>query len=152
MKSTACGGECTQRPAVLRARRESKFRDAFDEIIEDWTGGDAANVPDRDDQHVHNAAVFSQAKILLTMNIKDFGNPDLLPYDLYTPDQFLCLLESSSSFVVREATKIQNAYWQGRRDRGDTVKSLGDALEDAGSPDFAAIVAEDLQVLSGPTD
>jgi hypothetical protein len=137
---------------AARASRESKFRDAFDEIIEDWTGGDAANVPDRDDQHVHNAAVYSQANILLTMNIKDFGDPDLLPYDLYTPDQFLCLVESSSPFVVREATKVQLPYWQGRRDKGDTVKSLSDALKDAGTPAFATVIAAHLQVLSGPTD
>ena len=85
------------------------------------------------------------------MNIKDFGDPDLLPYDLYTPDQFFCLVESSYSFLVREVTRSQNSYWQNRRAKGDSVTGLAEALEKAGCPKFAAIVAKHLRMLSGPT-
>jgi hypothetical protein len=135
---------------VQRKNREKVFRENFDDILDDWTGGEAPNLKDRDDQHVHNAAVYCRADILLTLNTKDFGDPDLLPYDLYTPDEFFCLVESSSPFLVRDATLFQNKYWQGRRDRGDNVKGLAQALEGAGCPVFAAIVAEHLRVLSGP--
>ena len=142
-KHSSAGGE-------LRRNREKVFRENFDEILEDWTGGEAPNLRDKDDQHVYNAAVYSHADILLTMNIKDFGDPDLLPYDLYTPDEFFCLVESSHLFVVREVTRTQNTYWQSRRAKGDSVTGLAEALEKAGCPKFAAIVAEHLRVLSGP--
>jgi hypothetical protein len=142
-KYPAAGGE-------LRRNRERLFRKNFDDILDDWTGGEASNLKDPDDQHVHNAAAYCHADILLTSNTKDFGDPDLLPYDLYTPDEFFCLVESSSLFSVREATLFQNEYWQDRRDRGDHVKSLAQALEDAGCPVFAAIVAEHLRALAGP--
>jgi len=135
----------------MRKRHDAHFRANFDDILDDWAGGEALNIKDPDDQHVHNAATHWHADILLTMNIGDFGDPDELPYDLYTPDEFFCLVEGSAPFMVREATKFQNKYWQGRRDRGDTVKSLPDALKAAGCPKFAAIVAEHLRVPAGPT-
>jgi hypothetical protein len=137
---------------TMRENREKKFRENFDEVIADWSGGEAGSLTDVDDQHVHNAAVFCQADILLTANAGDFGDPDLLPYDLYTPDQFFCLVNGSGAFIVRDATSFQNAYWQRRRDEGDSVKGLSEALQDAGCPDFAAIVAEHLYVLSGPVN
>jgi predicted nucleic acid-binding protein len=135
----------------MRQSRETRFRENFDDILEDWVGGEASNIKDPDDQHVHNAATHCRANILLTLNIGDFGDPDDLPYDLYTPDEFFCLVNSSADFMVRDATLFQNKYWQRRRDRGDTVKSLSDALKAAGCPKFAAIVAEHLRVLAGPT-
>lgn len=134
-----------------RKSREQRFRENFDEILEDWAGGDAPNLADPHDQHVHNAAVYCQADILLTINIKDFGDPVLLPYDLYTPDEFFCLVGRSAPYVVREATRFQNEYWQGRRDRGDKVKGLAEALTGAKCPEFAMIAAEHLRMLTGPT-
>nr|RZI36865.1 hypothetical protein BJQ95_00744 [Cryobacterium sp. SO1] len=142
-KHASAGGD-------LRQRREKTFRDNFDDILEDWTGGEAVNLKDKDDQHVHNAAAYCHADILLTQNITDFGDPDVLPYDLYTPDEFFCLAEISSPFVVRDVTQIQNKYWQTRRARGDSVKGLAQALADADCPQFAAFVDEHLKVLAGP--
>jgi hypothetical protein len=135
---------------TMRKRREERFRENFDEILDDWAGGEALNITDPDDQHVHNAATHCSANILLTMNTGDFGDPDVLPYDLYTPDEFFCLVNSSSPHVVRDATLFQNQYWQARRERGDNVKSLSQALQDAGCPQFAKTVADHLRVLAGP--
>ena len=141
-KHPSAGGE-------MRRQREQKFRDSFDEILEDWRGGEAPNLLDVGDQHVHNAAAFCGADILLTDNIRDFGDPDQLPYDLLTPDEFFCLIDSSSPHLVREVTRKQNAYWQGRRDRGQKVKPMAKALQDAGCPEFADLIAGHLRVLAG---
>nr|RZI36852.1 hypothetical protein BJQ95_00731 [Cryobacterium sp. SO1] len=131
-------------------RHAATFRHNVDEILEDWAGGAAGNIIDADDEHVHNAAKHCSADILLTMNTNDFGEAVLLPSDLCTADEFLCLVESSSPFVVRSVTRIQNTHWQGRRDKGHTVESLVEALEHVGCPLFAAHVAEHLRVLAGP--
>lgn len=134
----------------MRKNRERIFRESFDEVLEDWAGGAAPDLLDPHDQHVHNAATYCQSHILLTLNGRDFGEAELLSYDLYTPDEFFCLVNSSSPFTVRRVARIQNEYWQGRRDNGDRAKTLASALQDAGCPKFAAIVAGHLQVLVGP--
>lgn len=134
----------------MRAKREELFRANFDEVLEDWQGGDVPGIKDADDQHVHNAATHCQADILLTSNVKDFGDPDLLSYDLMTPDEFFILINKSASFPVREVTQFQNDYWQGRRDRGDSVQSLAEALKAAGCTKFSRVVEQHLRVLAGP--
>lgn len=133
----------------MRKDRETKFRESFDEILEDWQGGEDSNLSDIDDLHIHNAAQYFRVDILLTDNIKDFGDPDQLPYDLYTPDEFFCLVEAGSTHSVLEVTRKQNDYWQGRRDQGQTIKPMVKALQDAGCPKFAGFVEGHLRVLSG---
>jgi hypothetical protein len=134
----------------MRAKREKLFQANFDEVLDDWQGGNVPGIKDADDQHVHNAATHCRADILLTSNVKDFGDPDLLSYDLMTPDEFFILINKSASFPVREVTQFQNDYWQGRRDRGDTVQSLAEALKAAGCNKFSRVVEQHLRVLAGP--
>lgn len=86
--------------------------------------------------------------ILLTSNVRDFGDPDLLPYDLYTPDDFFGLVNGSAPFAIREVTRIQVSYWQSRRARGHAVKSVAEALIDADCPGFAETVMKHLRDLS----
>jgi predicted nucleic acid-binding protein len=106
---------------------------------------------DRDDQHVHAAAISCDAVYLLTDNPADFGEPDVLPYELYTADEFLCLVDDGASNHVLGVTRAQNQYWQNRRAAGQQIKPLDAALLDAGCPDFARRVQGHLRTLAGPT-
>ena len=133
----------------MRKRREQLFRECFDDVIEDWAGGDASTLADIHDTHVHNAATHSGADILLTNNVSDFGDPALLSYDLYTPDEFFTLINNNHPHAVRNVTRDQVKYWMSRRDAGDKAIPLTTALQNAGCPAFADAVAVHLEVLSG---
>lgn len=110
----------------------------------DFTGADPG------DRHVHAATLASGASYLITSNRRDFGDPDELPYEIYLPDEFFCLVDDGATEQVREVTREQNRYWQRKKSEGRTVKSLDVALRDAGCPAFADRVQKHLQVLAGP--
>jgi predicted nucleic acid-binding protein len=92
---------------------------------------------DRDDFHVHAAAVASRADILLTSNGRDFGDPATLPYDVWTPDEFFVLVDDSAPAHVARVTADQHRYWSAKSSKRD----LADALVAADCPRFAARVA-----------
>mgnify|MGYP002735341523 CR=1 FL=1 len=135
---------------AMRARREELFRTNFNEITSDWKG-QTAPVVDVDDSHVHNAASDLKADILLTDNVKDLGDPDGLPYDLYTPDEFFCLIYENEPNAVREVVAKQVDYWHRRAlaNKDRQPKKLADALVDAGCLEFAKNVHECLLFVSG---
>ncbi|WP_233506817.1 PIN domain-containing protein [Jiangella anatolica] len=91
---------------------------------------------DPHDQHVHAAAVAAGATYLITAD-GGFTSPgidlDTLPYEVHTPDSFLVLVDDSAPHRVRAVTRDQERYW----DRRPRSKSLVQALQDAGCPDFA---------------
>jgi hypothetical protein len=135
----------------MRARRETLFRENFDEIVESWVGGEAPSLKDPHDAHVHNAARSSRVDILLTNNVADFGDPGLLPYDLYSPDDFFTLIETNDPDAVQNVTRSQALYWRKRHAREPDRKpiTLADALRSAGCPQFALAVEAHLRVLAG---
>lgn len=134
----------------MRTQREKLFRTNFTEISSDWAGM-AAPVIDIDDSHVHNAAVHLRADILLTNNVNDFEDPDNLPYDLYTPDEFFCLIYKNSPEAVRLVAAEQVDYWLKRQKVNPSAKpkKLSEALTAAGCPEFGQIVKECLFLMSG---
>lgn len=134
---------------TMRKSREQLFRDCFDEILDEWAGGQAPSLRDLHDTHVHNAATFCGADILLTNNVSDFGDSALLSYDLYTPDEFFTLINQNHPHVVQEVTRKQARYWMEQRVAGRAVQSLSEALILAGCPDFAIEVATHLRILGG---
>lgn len=81
--------------------------------------------------------------------MKDFGDLDALPYEVYTPDQFFCLVDDGAPDSVREVCRDQIAYWNRRKRDGKKVKPLADALREAGCPEFATHVKTHVIVLSG---
>jgi hypothetical protein len=86
--------------------------------------------------------------------MKPFALPDGvaddgLPYEIHTADSFFLLADDSSSAAVMRATDRQRRYWQGKADQGQAVKSLANALRDAGCPNFAGRVEQHLRTLSG---
>ena len=135
----------------FREHRDRIFRKSFDDICGDWDGG-TAPILDIHDSHVHNAAVHMNVDILLTSNIADFGDPDLLPYDIYTPDEFFSLIAKNSFDAVREVTDFQAKHYMKIRERFPEreTKTLADALRDAGCFEFAKVVSKCLEFQSGP--
>lgn len=124
------------------------IRANLDDYLEDFSEEEDFNGQDVHDYHVHAAAVASNAHILLTSNGRDFGNPDDLPYEIYKPDEFFCLIEQSASHSVRRVTMQQTKYWSKRKESGEPVKTLNVALRDASCPAFAEIVSSHLKALS----
>ena len=139
---------------AMRAKRDKLFREYFDEITSDWHG-QVTSAVDVDDSHVHNAAVDLEVDILLTNNVKDFAERDDIshdpPYDVYTPDEFFCLIYENNPDAVRAVAGTQLGYWLRRAeaDPGVEQKSLAVALEGAGCPNFAQKVNECLMIMSG---
>jgi len=130
--------------------RDERFREHFDNVVSDWTGGPAAG-SDPHDAHVHNAAVHAGANILLTNNVKDFNSYDQLPYDIYTPDQFFCLINTNDPELVEAVARIQADYWLKRQKRHPErpFKRLSEALHLAGCTEFSGIVFGHVQRASG---
>lgn len=120
-----------------------------DEVLGDFAGDVAFDGPDGDDLHIHAAAVACRADKLLTLNISHFPVSDTVPYEVYPPDDFFLLVDASAPFAVMRVTRQQNAYWEGRRSAGQSVKPLETALVAAGCPEFAARVNAHLRMLSG---
>lgn len=94
------------------------------------------------DAHVIAAAQTGEVGYLVTSNIKDFSkHAGPLEFEIYTPDDFLCLAARRRPDATYAATKRQLAYWKGRS--GST--QLPEALIGAGAPLFAAEVRKILQ-------
>ena len=137
----------------MRARRELLFRSQFDDICSDWPGSPAP-VRDVDDSHVHNAAAHLGVEILLTNNVRDFGKPESRSYDIYTPDEFFCLIHKNSPRGVEAVVMEQLGYWE-QRHRADgslRPKKLSIALREAGCREFALNVENCLRDMSGARD
>ncbi|WP_188702903.1 PIN domain-containing protein [Microbacterium nanhaiense] len=132
---------------AMRAQRDALFRRLFDDVSDAWNGGASDTINDVHDVHVHNAARSLGADILLTNNGKDFGDPNTLPYDIYSPDEFFVLVNANAPQAVRDVARDQALYWHRRS--GDTKYSLAKALAEAGCPSFAREVERHLVVLSG---
>lgn len=126
-----------------------RLSDLLDEVLGDFDGSVDFVGPDVDDHHVHAAALASRADKLLTANSKDFPEDDESPYEVYTPDEFLTLVDDSAPHLVLSVTRQQVAYWAARRANGAPRKSLDQALVDAGCPEFAGRVRRHLRVLAG---
>jgi predicted nucleic acid-binding protein len=105
---------------------------------------------DPHDAHVHSAALACKAHMLLTSNGKDFlpsgTELDTLAYEVWTPDDFLMLVNETAPELVREVISFQLAHFM--KD-GDEVDLPG-ALRKAESPNFALCVAHHLQTISIP--
>lgn len=123
---------------------KNRIEKNLDEVLSDFPGDISFDGKDLDDLHVHAAATFCDADILVTDNTRDFGDPSQCRYDIYTADEVLCLIADSNPRGFTEVARDQAKYWSGRRDSGDNVKALDKALVDAGCPEFATVVKQEL--------
>ncbi|GMA33183.1 PIN domain-containing protein [Litorihabitans aurantiacus] len=134
---------------VVRSMRDSIAGSLEGGRVEDFDVDNSFAGVDRDDAHVHGAAVACGAKILLTHD-KGFSerhpDPDSLPYDVYDADAYLRLVHDSDPAAVRAVTVRQAAHWMSRsRGKECDGVDLPQRLRDAGCPDFAEIVRRLLQ-------
>lgn len=88
---------------------------------------------DERDRHVHSAAVACGAHVLLTFNIRDFPQTDLLDYEVLLPDEFLVLVNDAAPNLVDSVILEMCRYWLSRRMEVD----LPGRLKAAGCPTFA---------------
>lgn len=132
--------------SVIRSKIAATFE--IGRVSDFEVDGDYAG-PDPHDAHVHAAAVACEADILLTCNVNDFA-PTIeaaedLPYELYTPDEFLVLIDNSFPELVQAVAFKQVAHYV----RKDTTVDLPRMLKKSGAPEFAERVRRHLQHYGG---
>lgn len=88
---------------------DAAFPDAevhsFEELI------DLIELPDPGDRHVLAAGIKCKADAIITFNTKDFPTEDLDQYDIevYTPDEFVNLLNKLNPSIIKQAFENQLA-------------------------------------------
>jgi hypothetical protein len=141
MRPDADGGQVT--------RLRNGLLEAADHLVDDFPGAVEFPGYDRDDQHVHAATMASRAHKLITCDrgFLDLSEEvlDALEYEVFHPDDFFMLIESSSPEAVRAVTLDQVKYWSGR----GTEAHLVESLRAAQCPQFANAVESHLAALSG---
>lgn len=103
---------------------------------------------DKFDAHVLAAAAHGNVDYLVTANYKDFEQfAESFEFEIFLPDDMLCLIEERRPDAVQSAILKQGSYWGAR----PGSKKLPEALADAGAPNFAALVRAKLSrmALSG---
>ncbi|MEX5265797.1 PIN domain-containing protein [Kocuria sp. CPCC 205231] len=97
------------------------------------------------DAHIHSAAVACGAHIILTDIGQDLLPPEIdpntLPYEVWTPDEFLVLIDDSAPDLVHEVTAQQLTHCLKESQEAD----LAGDLRRAGAPNFALRVANHLR-------
>lgn len=113
--------------------------------MDDFAIDGTSPLKDLDDQHVHAAALACGAHVVLTCDksFLDVEEPDQLPYEVYTPDDFFVLADDSSPDVVRFVAGEQMSYFL----RRDGSADLCAGLRAAECPEFAERVRRHLQTI-----
>ncbi|AMD86871.1 toxin PIN [Actinomyces radicidentis] len=122
------------------ARRRTDLMDrAFqDASVSGWDGLlSALSLPDPDDAHVLAAAIVGRADVIVTLNLKDFPQTALEPYEIRAigPDEFLLDQLDLAPDLVLEAVRRQAE--DSRRPPVD-LNALLEHLARCGVPQFAA--------------
>jgi predicted nucleic acid-binding protein len=118
----------------MRRRLEAAFPSAM--VTGYAVDPQTSAVKDKNDAHVHAAALAAGVDIVVSANVKDFSeDPDDLDYEVWTPDDFLCLVDDSSPSAVQKVLSEQLEYWRAKRP--GSVPDLPLALEDANAAQFA---------------
>lgn len=135
-----------QADGSLIQRKRDRMRMFLDDVIVDFAGDVPFAGKDVHDAHVHAAAVGAGASYLVT---DDRGfhalSEDDAPYETHTADSFLCLVAENSPHAVQAVIMRQLGY---SASRSEARKPLGDALRDAGCPEFARRIEAALRAVS----
>lgn len=117
-------------------------RNAVDDIVVSFPSGASFPGADKDDRHIHAAAKASGADYLLTQDAGFAGiDPDLLPYEVITPDLFFALVAANNPAAADRVIRRQLKYFDSKPD----VKGLSEALMDAKCEIFAECVKRHLE-------
>lgn len=134
-------------PRISSRRRLDRLVASLDEVVGAVHDDVDFDGEGRRDVAVHDDAVAAGAHVLLSSTVRDVGG-DILPFEIYTPDQFFCLVDDTAAAHVRNVTILQE-HRIGRRGRGVPAEPLADALVAAGCPAFAERVSSHLRTLAG---
>lgn len=107
--------------------------------VDDFVVPDDFRGPDVGDGHVHAAAIACGADMLLTYNTRDFADEGA-PYEVLTPDEFLCLVDDATPALVAQAARRMCRFWLERIQEVDLPGSLRRAM----CPHFAERVRQRL--------
>lgn len=125
-------------PGAARRRADLMDRAFPDASVSGWEGLlPALGLPDPDDVHVLAAAIVGRADIIVTLNLKDFPQTLLEPYEIEVigPDEFLLDQLDLAPDLVLEAVRRQTE--DSRRPPVD-LNALLEHLARCGVPQFAA--------------
>lgn len=118
-----------------------------DHRIDSFEIDTSVSYPDGFDAHVHSAAVKAGIAHVVSDDRKGFvglyADPDDCPYEVYTADEFLCLVADSAIPVIDAVIKLQYEYFCGL---GKSF-SLPSKLEAANAHRFADVVRQRMQVI-----
>ncbi|WP_347977395.1 hypothetical protein [Microbacterium sp. ProA8] len=143
-------------PAVREAaapRRLALLTASLDEVV-DGAGTDAEpGVGGRAGDSAVMDALASGAHVLLSVSARTGEDEDRLPFEICTPDEFLCLTDDAAPAAVREVARQRAAVREVARQRANEPEGarqranepLADALFAAGCPAFAERVASHLR-------
>lgn len=129
-------------PGDTIAGIRASIRSALDDVLDSFPGGESFPGKDRYDRHIHAAAKASGADYLLTQDAGFAGiDPDLLPYEVITPDLFFALVAANNPAAADRVIRRQLKYFDSKPD----VKRLSEALMDAKCEIFAECVKRHLE-------
>lgn len=91
------------------------------------------DLPDKDDRHILATAILSNAKFIVTFNLKDFPSNELEKYEVnaISPDDFCLILFENNSDLVQKAFFNQ---LETLKNPPLSIKKLLDNLERVGLP------------------
>lgn len=136
-------------PGALISRRAALIRKNLDEVISDFPGSLPFSGRDPEDYHVHAAAIWARADIVLTCNDpRDFtADEGKENYEILHPDAFFLLVSDSNPLCLAPIIREQISYWSQK----PTRLQLDAALRSAGCPAFAERVRAALSEMArGP--
>lgn len=133
-------------PGHTVRRRVELMRQSVDEVLDTFPGDLPFTGTDEDDYHIHAAATYCQADLLLTDNDpRDITTSESVHYEVICPDAFFVLVANSvPTKMLYPIVKEQIAYWAKKSDS----RQLDEALRRAKCPEFAAIVLNVLQKMA----
>lgn len=134
-------------PGHMTKHASDLIRAQLDDMVADYEVDGSYPGPDKDDAHVHAAAVAARADVILTADSGftklDAETAELLSYEVHTPDSFFTLIDDASPLKVRAVTEKQLRYFM----RRDGEADLTGRLKKSGCPNFAERVRAHLRAL-----
>ena len=117
-----------------------RIRAMFDHVV--ISAGSLSEIDgiNTDDAHVHHAALRAEATHLATSNLRDFQPRQPMPYILCSPDELLVTLTVLTPNGIKKVAESEAVYWSRRKSIEPLVKTVPDALFDAGAQHFSQIV------------
>lgn len=122
------------------------MRKNVDEVLDTFPGDLPFTGTDEDDYHIHAAATYCQADLLLTENDpRDITTSENVHYEIIRPDNFFVLVaDSAPPKMLYPIIKEQIAYWSKKPE----YSQLDEALRRARCPEFADIVHNLLRTMA----